>query len=671
MKFSSKKRIYRKNKNTIKKKKYKRTLRRKRTIKKRKRRYNRKHNIKKTQVGGTIEIINDKDCSIANKKPFYDLIGKIYIGVKNISPYYTEGYAIPKIKEYLIYDEGFDLTEIKNQRHGWYLNQSETGSFRTEEEQSTIKAALDPERNCILRLHNSAKKILGEGNFGEVYEILVHDFNRSKGEDFLTDKPEGAFIIRNSSKNEKYTLHIKIPNGGFHNILISRNESDEFYIKNTPPISGSEELFDTLRLLIDHYLVAGITPEVSPSTIVELTKNYTYVMKVLKDKGTAANLEHMELDLIYEAYTMGKLLGKSNIAQILGIRTFFRPVAIFMDKYEGSLYSILNSDKTITNEHKLKILKDIANGMKHVANEKIIHRDLRSDNILLNQEEDESWTAYVGDFGKARHVVSKDKIYKDYEVKYDQDYEDRVKYPVCFNPPEMFGKKNHYLTKIIHDSSKTAQSLFDEVLNSQDNTYLTVGPRGYRLNKSDVYMYGLLFYEIISDKIREELNNKVVEIDLFARIKGYYKHVGANSIPSDEDIRKLVRQAKISEFDRETVFEKITNDYQETYKNVTPLNYDDTDEAGVSYVSNTSGISHKIPLYTPLTDKSLTGTDVTDVPPLKYFEKLLTIEEKKDSISNLDQKIQSFKRFIDANCLCTLSQRITFEEINTFIQKQK
>ena len=75
----------------------------------------------------------------------------------------------------------------------------------------------------------------------------------------------------------------------------------------------------------------------------------------------------------------------------------------------GSLFDYLhNEKKTPSVDQSLAWASDVAHGMKHLHDHDVIHRDLKSPNVLLSSE----WVAKLCDFGCAReltHTVTTDQ----------------------------------------------------------------------------------------------------------------------------------------------------------------------------------------------------------------------------------------------------------------------
>ena len=68
----------------------------------------------------------------------------------------------------------------------------------------------------------------------------------------------------------------------------------------------------------------------------------------------------------------------------------------FMSK--GSLNSLLESEKDLSDRRKFDIVCDIAAGMARIHEHTFIHRDIRPDNILISS----NYTAKIGDMGIAK-----------------------------------------------------------------------------------------------------------------------------------------------------------------------------------------------------------------------------------------------------------------------------
>jgi serine/threonine protein kinase len=108
-----------------------------------------------------------------------------------------------------------------------------------------------------------------------------------------------------------------------------------------------------------------------------------------------------------------KSLQHPNIIQLYGVikPSNENPIMVMEFFENGNLYQLLHERNEILKfEEQLSISFDIANGMNylHRLNPKIIHRDLKSANVLLNKEK----KAVLTDFGLARVKMETQKITK-------------------------------------------------------------------------------------------------------------------------------------------------------------------------------------------------------------------------------------------------------------------
>jgi len=118
------------------------------------------------------------------------------------------------------------------------------------------------------------------------------------------------------------------------------------------------------------------------------------VKELLLTQLTDATLHEFEA----EANTM-KALRHPNIVAFYGYCT--RPKYCIVMEYmpQGSLYNILhNLQADITWEVRLRIASDITRGLVYLHAENIVHRDIKSMNVLLNEHS----KACLADFGLAR-----------------------------------------------------------------------------------------------------------------------------------------------------------------------------------------------------------------------------------------------------------------------------
>lgn len=102
---------------------------------------------------------------------------------------------------------------------------------------------------------------------------------------------------------------------------------------------------------------------------------------------------------------MQSILRHPNIALLMGVMPKIPNIVIVFELMSfGSLYSILHVKKqaiTITLEERLRIARDVARTFFYMHELGIVHRDLKSHNILV----DENFNIKICDFGLARFKV--------------------------------------------------------------------------------------------------------------------------------------------------------------------------------------------------------------------------------------------------------------------------
>jgi serine/threonine protein kinase len=117
----------------------------------------------------------------------------------------------------------------------------------------------------------------------------------------------------------------------------------------------------------------------------------------IKLKGTSAGSAR---NLISEFKIRGRLPPNCpNVVPFLGGSIAYEhPYVVTTYLSNGSLRSLLKHSNTLDWLTSINIMKDITIGLGAIHEHKIIHRDLKSDNIFI----DDKLRAYVGDFGAAR-----------------------------------------------------------------------------------------------------------------------------------------------------------------------------------------------------------------------------------------------------------------------------
>lgn len=105
---------------------------------------------------------------------------------------------------------------------------------------------------------------------------------------------------------------------------------------------------------------------------------------------------------IYNEIVMQSILRHPNVALLMGVMPQIPNIVIVFEYMsEGSLYNMLHLKKSsfaLTMEQRLKMARDIAMTFAYMHQLGIVHRDLKSHNILVDQ----NLNIKVCDFGLAR-----------------------------------------------------------------------------------------------------------------------------------------------------------------------------------------------------------------------------------------------------------------------------
>lgn len=124
--------------------------------------------------------------------------------------------------------------------------------------------------------------------------------------------------------------------------------------------------------------------------------------------GDSQQSESLVEEIIGEAGLM-TCLRHPKILQLYGCSITPQAVWIVCELCDrGSLRMLLDQGATtLTNEHKLSLCMDVADGMQylHARKKPIIHRDLKSYNIFISENSPGKFTAKIGDWGSARAVA--------------------------------------------------------------------------------------------------------------------------------------------------------------------------------------------------------------------------------------------------------------------------
>lgn len=127
-------------------------------------------------------------------------------------------------------------------------------------------------------------------------------------------------------------------------------------------------------------------------------------------------------------------LKNENIIDFYGFTTYNNKMYIFFEVMESDLEFYIKKNK-INDNDKSSYIYQLCNGMKYLHNNKIMHRDLTTRNILIKDG-----VIKIADFGLARFVISGNEV--ESSIEYSSDV-----CAVFFRPYEILCGNNNYTLK--------------------------------------------------------------------------------------------------------------------------------------------------------------------------------------------------------------------------------
>uniref|UniRef100_A0A5S6QD80 receptor protein-tyrosine kinase n=1 Tax=Trichuris muris TaxID=70415 RepID=A0A5S6QD80_TRIMR len=160
---------------------------------------------------------------------------------------------------------------------------------------------------------------------------------------------------------------------------------------------------ETDRIVIDEIIGEGEFGEVCKGTLRMTPTHFEMVAIKMLKTGSSAKAR---LDFLAEASIMGQF-DHPNVVQLKGIVTRSEPVMIVAEYLEnGSLDCFLRAMKDRLETLQLvRMLCDVANGMKYLSDKGFIHRDLAARNVLV----DAKTVCKIADFGLSRVPTDSDE----------------------------------------------------------------------------------------------------------------------------------------------------------------------------------------------------------------------------------------------------------------------
>jgi serine/threonine protein kinase len=207
-------------------------------------------------------------------------------------------------------------------------------------------------------------------------------------------------------------------------------------------------------------------------------------LKFCRKKG---NLE----EFMREIRLMIELPAHPNVVQLFGV-SLDGPQPIIVLEYcaGGSLDKLLfQTNATLSDEHKMRLVRGIAAGMLHLHKHNIVHRDLAARNILLTSGGDPK----ISDFGMSRILEKEDEGKTNSTIG-----------PVCWMAPESLAHSNY---------SK----------------------------KSDVWTFGIVVYEIVA-QCEPHKDQQIFQIGTRIRDEGLTPTIPSNCPPKLRELMQMCWQ---------------------------------------------------------------------------------------------------------------------------------
>jgi serine/threonine protein kinase len=205
------------------------------------------------------------------------------------------------------------------------------------------------------------------------------------------------------------------------------------------------------------YIGSGVSASVHEATWGSTPCAIKKMTKKLDDTADRASLVN-ELSILSAAGCF------PNVISVLGtVSSPYHNIIVMELMPNGSVFDLMQSSRSVTPKLKARMLRDAANGLKHLHDHGIIHGDLAARNLLIDSE----WRVNITDFGSSRCIEDGSAVVTIGEAG-----------PVRWMPPE---------------------SLTDRIL----ATY------------TDIFSFGVVLYEVYSRRVPWEHLDK---LDIIMRV---------------------------------------------------------------------------------------------------------------------------------------------------------
>ncbi|XP_067301485.1 tyrosine-protein kinase TXK isoform X2 [Pseudorasbora parva] len=353
----------------------------------------------------------------------------------------------------------------------------------------------------------------------EANDWYCKNINRAEAEHLLKQEgKDGGFVVRSSSHPSGHTVSVYTHSSGkgeVRHYQIKQTDAAQFYLAENHVFSSVPELIDyhkhnaaglvtRLRYPIGPMgtclpATAGFSSdkwEINPSELTfmkELGCGQFGVVRLGKWRAqhkvaikTVREGAMSEDDFIEEAKIMTRLC-HPKLVQLYGVCVTQRPICIVTEFMENGclLHFLRQHSRTLGRLQMLFVCQDVCEGMEYLEQNNFIHRDLAARNCLVNERN----VVKVCDFGMTRYVL-------------DNQYTSSMgsRFPVKWSPPEVlhfnkFSNKSDVWSfgVLMWEVFSEGKSPFENRSNVEVVEEVTQGGRLYRPHRASGHIYNIMY----------------------------------------------------------------------------------------------------------------------------------------------------------------------------------
>lgn len=256
-------------------------------------------------------------------------------------------------------------------------------------------ASVSKMRNGSMRLSASKKDV---NDFNEMINKPPKSNNKGNINSEFAKK-----FVSSYTKNYQKKIH---SNHNSNNIIDKKKE-----IYKSKSIITKEKIKNELKLIASFYIIQYEDIEISKKEIIHYSDiatlykgKYLHLPVCIKEYHLSS-MTQSEINLLHSEITLSLSLSHPNIIKHLGICEDSSSLYLISEYINnGSLKSNIDNKRITTLKEKIKIVYEIALAVYYLHTRKpiVYHRDLKSSNVLLDQNR----KALLCDFGMARTGMS-------------------------------------------------------------------------------------------------------------------------------------------------------------------------------------------------------------------------------------------------------------------------